>query len=113
MIIRIILVILGIILIAVSEKAAPLAEAFSGISGKKAGNNGEGSKRAEEKSEEEDILSIKKWRIIVAGFAVLAAIAVFSLISVYTLNKKINTLYESVRNMEEDVGALKAASADE
>ncbi len=112
MIERIVLVILGIILIAASGYLSPAVDGLVSSLGGRLKDPGTGA--GQEVFEGDDILDNKtKWRIIVAGFVLLALVAVFSLISVYTLNKKINTLYDSVRNMEEDVGALKTSSADE
>lgn len=64
-------------------------------------------KRSEEEFEEEDDLTAKgKWRIIIAGYLILILFAVFASISIYTLNQKINTLYGSVRSLEETVAEL-------
>ncbi len=57
--------------------------------------------------EEDDILDNKlKWKVLVAGYIVFALVAVFSVISVFTLNNKINTLYHSVQELESEIGSV-------
>ncbi len=57
--------------------------------------------------EEDDILDNRtKWKVLVAGYIVFALIAVFSVVSVFTLNSKINTLYHSVQELESTVGSM-------
>lgn len=54
--------------------------------------------------EGEDLLdNKKKWRILMAGYAVFALILLVLLFSVFTLNRKINSLYGSLRHLEETV----------
>ena len=58
-------------------------------------------------TEEDDILNNKtKWRIILTGYIIFGIITIFSLISVFTLNNKINTLYHSVQSMEEKLDSM-------
>jgi len=85
----------GILLLVLAVKAGPLLDGVMvrAIPDEKPDQN---------EKEEDDILNNKtKWRVILAGFIILGAVAVFSVISVFTLNHKINTLYNSVQNMEE------------
>ena len=61
--------------------------------------------------EEDDILNNKsKWRLIVASYVIFVLFAVFSFVSIFTLNKKINTLYGSIQNLEETVQEMQAVS---
>ncbi len=56
---------------------------------------------AEFSEEEDDILNNKqKWKLLIAGYIIFALISVFSVVSVFTLNHKINTLYKSVQELE-------------
>ena len=56
---------------------------------------------------EEDLLdNKKKWRIIVAGYVFFIVVAIFSFVALFTLNRKINTLYGSIQYMEERIGEL-------
>ncbi len=112
MITRILLIISGLLILLLSGKlSGPAEKVLCSVTG--AFGNSEKAGNREETFEEEDILNNStKWRIIVAGFVCLTLVAVISLVSVYMLNKKINTLYVSVQNMEEDVGALKGSLAD-
>ena len=96
-IVRLVLIVAGVLLLVLSEKLAPCVDrvipgAFS-------------EKKPEIIPEEEDeILDNKtKWRVLIAGYILFALIAVFSLLSIFTLNKKINTLYTSVQRLESEV----------
>ncbi len=63
---------------------------------------------------EEDILdNRKKWRLLIIGGAVNALLIAGLLISVFTLNRKINTLYGSIRNLELTVQEMQAVSGAE
>lgn len=64
-------------------------------------------------SEEDDILNNKnRWRIIVAGYIVFILVTVFLIISMITLNNKINTLYRSVQDMEYRINTMEPVPGD-
>jgi len=95
-IIRLILVAAGVLLLIFSEGLAPFLDRvlIRTVPGR----------GPETESEEEDgIVDNKtKWRVLIAGYILFALIAVFSLLSIFTLNKKINTLYTSVQRLESE-----------
>ena len=115
MIVRIVIIAAGIILLLLSEKAAPI------VNGVLAPILNAGRERAvraaayETKTdpEEEDILDNKtKWRILCAGYALFLAAAIFSLVSIFTLNNKINTLYSSIQDMEYKINTMETGAGD-
>lgn len=64
-------------------------------------------------NEEDDILSNKtKWRLIISGYVIFILFAIFAMVSIFTLNKKINTLYGSIQNLEETVQEMQAVYSD-
>ena len=90
----------GILLLAFAGKAAPLLDRVM-VRLIPAG------KQEQNEKEEDDILNNKiRWRVILTGFIILGIVAAVSLISVFTLNNKINTLYNSVQSLEEKVEEL-------
>ncbi len=97
MIIRLLLIAAGVLLLVFSEKLSPFVDRIlpKAVPGKK----------PEIITEEEDgIVDNKtKWRVLIAGYILFALIAVFSLLSIFTLNQKINTLYTSVQRLESEV----------
>ena len=96
-IIRLLLIAAGVLLLVFSEKLSPFVDRIlpKAVPGKK----------PEIITEEEDgIVDNKtKWRVLIAGYILFALIAVFSLLSIFTLNQKINTLYTSVQRLESEV----------
>ena len=114
MIVRIVIIAAGIIILMLSEKAAPV---LNGVITPilNAGREHKGKTAVYETavSEEEDILDNKtKWRILLIGYALFLAIAIFSLISIFTLNNKINTLYSSIQDMEYRVNTMETGAGD-
>lgn len=84
----------GVLLLLTAGVLSPVIDSLAGGAGVKAGP-------VSVPEEEDEILNNKtKWRIILAGYIVFALIAVFSIISIFTLNHKINTLYNSVQELE-------------
>ncbi len=100
MVIRISCLLIGILLIALSGKIAPALDSI-------VGKPFPASEKEHLFTEEDDILDNKtKWRMILIGYIVFGVIAVFFLISIFTLNNKINTLYNSVQTMEEKLDSM-------
>ena len=100
MIIRLVLMAAGVLLLVSAGRLAP---AIDRIAGKTAVRKGADSFPGEE----DDILDNKtKWKVLIAGYIVFALVAVFSLLSIFTLNKKINTLYNSVQRLESEAGSV-------
>ena len=96
-IVRLVLIVAGVLLLVLSEKLAPCVDRVI---------PGAFSKKKQEiiPEEEDEILDNKtKWRVLIAGYILFALIVVFSLLSIFTLNKKINTLYTSVQRLESEV----------
>ena len=53
---------------------------------------------------EEDLLdNRKKWKILITGYIIFAIYAVVSIGAIFTLNRKINTLYGSITSMEKSM----------
>ena len=53
---------------------------------------------------EDDILdNKKKWRLIIAGYIIFVLFAIFACISIFTLNSKLNSLYECTQNLQQQV----------
>lgn len=100
MVVRLTCLFFGILLMALSGKIAPALDSIIG-------NLFPASEREHYITEEDDILDNKtKWRMILIGYIVFGVVAVFSLISVFTLNNKINTLYNSIQTMEEKLNSM-------
>ncbi len=111
MIIRVVLILSGILVILFSGLLSPALDSIlSTLPASGTLKDETGEKNKEE--EEEDIVNKKTLRLMTAALVICILVAVFSLLSIYTLNKKINSLYNTVQNMEEDIGALKASSAE-
>ena len=101
MIIRLLLVVIGIVLIiTVRQSGALLDKLFSAADGRRR----EGL--TAELEEDDDLTGKGKWRLIIVGYLIFILFAVFAAVSIYTLNQKINTLYGSVKNLEETVEEL-------
>ena len=100
MIIRLILMGAGVILLLSARLLSPFMDRI-------AGNVEFGTDFRAEAGEDDDILNNKtKWKLIVAGYIFFALVSIFSVVSVFTLNNKINTLYKSVQELESrDVSA--------
>ena len=104
MIFRAGLILIGIILILTQKKTAPLLDSLAALF---LFNDSES--REEDTTAEDDILNNKtKWRMIVIGYVVFILFAIFAVVSIFTLNSKINTLYGSVQNLEETVQEMQA-----
>ena len=104
MIFRAGLILIGIILILTQKKTAPLLDRLAALF---LFNDSES--REEDITAEDDILNNKtKWRMIVIGYVVFILFAIFAVVSIFTLNSKINTLYGSVQNLEETVQEMQA-----
>ncbi len=101
MIIRILFIIMALLLfISVKRSGALLEKLFLKTDEWKAGNT------VSQDEEDDDLTGRSKWRLIIAGYLILILFAVFASVSIYTLNQKINTLYGSVRTLEENVAEL-------
>ncbi len=99
MIIRIVLVVIGILLILTvrfTEKpVSALLSVFKSVP------PGDGENYEPDTGAEEDLLdNRKKWRFLIAGYAVFAIYVLLSIGAMFTLNRKINTLYGSITSME-------------
>ncbi len=101
MIIRVLFIIIALLLLISVKRTGALVEgAFRKIDELRA------VKAAPEDEEEDDLTGKSKWRLIIAGYVIIILFAVFASVSIYTLNQKINTLYGSVRSLEETVADL-------
>lgn len=95
-IIRLILIASGVLLLIFSERMAPALDRLLGRAVPEI-------KTAVITEEEDGIVDNKtKWRVLIAGYILFALIAVFSLLSIFTLNNKINSLYTSVQRLESE-----------
>ena len=115
MIVRIVVIAAGIILLAVSEKVAPVLDALTAPVLNAGRERARRTAASEIKTdpEEEDILDNKtKWRILCIGYALFLAVAIFSIISIFTLNNKINTLYSSIQDMEYKINTMETGAGD-
>ncbi len=116
MIIRLIFLCAGVVILILSGKIAPYIDrVFDARGGRILVNRGEERLQTvpEEVLTEEDILDNKtKWRIIVTGYVVFALVTLFLIISVFTLNRKINTLYGSIQDMENRVNTMETVNGD-
>ncbi len=116
MIIRLIFLCAGVVILILSGKIAPYIDrVFDAQGGRILVNKGEERLQTvpEGALTEEDILDNKtKWRIIVTGYVVFALVTLFLIISVFTLNRKINTLYGSIQDMENRVNTMETVNGD-
>ncbi|MCR5526101.1 MAG: hypothetical protein K6F39_01795 [Lachnospiraceae bacterium] len=104
MIFRAGLILIGIILILTRKHTAPLLDRLAALF-----LSGGVELEVKDITAEDDILNNKtKWRMIVIGYVIFILFAVFSIVSIFTLNSKINTLYGSVQNLEETVQEMQA-----
>ncbi|MCR5627475.1 MAG: hypothetical protein K6F99_09155 [Lachnospiraceae bacterium] len=109
MIFRIACLILALILVltaSVHEKgtAILIARVRTWIDKNKASLTKDAMKVTEVTGQEEDILdNKKKWRIIIAMFCVMIILMIFSVISIFTLNKKINSLSVTTVELQKQV----------
>ena len=100
MIIRLILMGAGVILLLSAGRLSPFMDRIAG--------NVEirGDFRVEAGEDDEILNNKTKWKLIVAGYIFFLLVSIFSVVSVFTLNNKINTLYKSVQELESrDVSA--------
>ena len=111
MIIRVVLISAGILIILFSGLLSPALDRLLGAI-PAPGTQKEDKGEIKEDEEEEDIVNKRTLRLMTACLVICILVALFSLLSIYTLNQKINSLYNTVQNMEEDIGALKASSAE-
>ena len=107
MIIRILLVLIALLLFLTRRKSGALIEAVLIRMDAKTDIRQHLVRYKHAFIEEEDELTAKgRWKLIIAGYVILILFAVFSTVSIFTLNQKINTLYGSVRSLEETVAEL-------
>ena len=116
MIIRLVLLCLGVVILILSGKIAPFLDGVLDASDRRKLENKERAGLqtvSEGASAEEDILDNKtKWRMIVTGYVIFALVTLFLIISVFTLNRKINTLYGSIQDMENRVNTMETVNGD-
>ena len=104
MIVRIVLVVLGTLLILTSGLTErPLEFLWTLIRRAFSGRDDE-IHTVEAAGTEEDLLdNRKKWKILITGYIIFAIYAVVSIGAIFTLNRKINTLYGSITSMEKSM----------
>ena len=88
--------------------ASPLIEHLAGLAHSRLSGS-----RTGERISEDDILDNKtKWKLIITGYVIFALVSLFLIISVFTLNRKINTLYGSLQDMENRVNTMETVNGD-
>ncbi|MCR4743734.1 MAG: hypothetical protein K5894_00720 [Lachnospiraceae bacterium] len=105
MIARLLIIIVAFVLILTARKSGALLERVYQKSDEWKAKN-----KNLEDEEDDDLTGKAKWRLIVAGYVIFILFAVFAAVSIFTLNQKINTLYGSVRSLEETVSELENSS---
>ena len=116
MIIRVIFLCAGVMLLILSGKIAPYIDGVLDAGGERILENKRKTALREASdgvSYEEDILDNKtKWKLIITGYVIFALVSLFLIISVFTLNRKINTLYGSLQDMENRVNTMETVNGD-
>ena len=104
MIVRIVLVVLGTLLILTSGLTErPLNTLLDMMHRGFSGGNDEIHAGGAAGTEEDLLDNRKKWKILITGYIIFAIYAVVSIGAIFTLNRKINTLYGSITSMEKSM----------
>ncbi len=68
------------------------------------------SRKAGEEASGEDLLDNKrKWQFLIAGYCLFLLFVIFALISIFTLNQKINNLSETTQELKVTVQQMEQA----
>ncbi len=102
MIVRIALVVCGLLLILTVKFTERPLESLLSLFGN-ALSGGESSSYQDAGAEEDLLDNKKKWRLLITGYVIFAIYLLVSIGAIFTLNRKINTLYGSITSMEKSI----------